>query len=277
MTATPAGRGPSEPRKRTPFLQMLTIFLCQDFRFPIPEALFFVFTLSVFFFASLGSDTSEANVAFGYVSVVTVAPLLILMVLIWRNVSSGLGGDFEKGIMQTYLTYPLGRGRLYLARLVSSVGVTYALFAVSQFLAIVVVAPAFLARQAQTFLLAYAAAFGTPLLITALVLLTAVASKQAGLPLMMGVFSYLMVGLLVSLWVGIAQLYNNYVLLGALFILNPFTPLSEYFNGVGYNFGGVLIQPPTLAVAESFVFVNYVLTVALFVAGYVWFTRAVET
>ncbi len=280
MTAAAADRSPPETRRPTPFLQMLTVFLRQDFRFPILETFAFLFVLSGFFFGVFSDYTSETALAFGYVSAATEVTLLIFMVLIWRNVSAGLGAELEKGVMQTYFTYPLSRGRLYAARLLSSVGVPYAVFIACQLLAIAVVAPAFLVRQGPTFWLGYAADFGTPLLVTALVLLVAVLAKQGGLALVAGVFSYFVVWLFLPLLVGLAQLYNNYFAIGVIYVLNPFAPVQAYFNSLSGNCYDCLITQqnytPTLASAQLFVLTSYLLTAAIFAAGYFWFTREVE-
>jgi len=254
---------------------MLTIFLQQDLRFPILEGFAFVFVLSAFFFGVMNQSQSSAQIASQYASIVMEISLLIFMVLIWRNVSSGIGAELEKGQMQTYLTYPLSRGRLYFARLLSSVGVPLMVFAASQILALVIVAPAFLVREGGTFWLVYLAAFGTPLFITAFILLMAQASKQGGLSLVAGVFSYFFLGLFLPVFVSLAESYHNAVAVGMLSVLNPLSPVLNHFNGDNcLGFG--CVPPPTLLLAQEYVIANYIVSACFFTAGYFWFRKVVE-
>jgi len=117
-------------KKGRPFLEIFTYALDEDYRFPILEIFAFLFTLAMFVFVNfnVGFETGEA-LTYSLISTLCGFLLLfIFVVLILKNVAYGLGGDLEKGVMQTLFSYPLKRRYILTAKLRSGLGIAGLLF-----------------------------------------------------------------------------------------------------------------------------------------------------
>ena len=266
-----------QSRKGSAFRELLSIFLHEDYRLPVLELFAFLFTASVFFASNPLQGYNLTSIAFSYVQSAAVLPLLIFMILIWKNIAFGLGGDFEKGVVQTYLTYPLSRTKLLIARLVSSVLIALGVLALAQFLGMYLVAPQFATAESGVLVFGFLTALANPLLLTSIVLLVAVLTKQGGLSLIVGILLYFVLQFMLIIILNYAYSIQNYYLVVASFLLNPMEALQYYLNGTGGFIGTPLsVWIPNLQNVAQIVVGTYVVTGAITIAAFVWFMRRLE-
>ncbi len=113
-------------RKPRPFLEILSSSLQGDYKFPILEFLAFLFILSSFVFTNIGgwgsTGATEQFIVFAIIRSLMGLPLFILVMLLLKNIASGIGNDLEKGTIQTLLAYPLKRRSILTAKLLSAFG-----------------------------------------------------------------------------------------------------------------------------------------------------------
>ena len=274
--------------KGSSFLELFSIFLRQDYHFPLLEVFAFLFLASILLVSSLGQGYNETYIAYSYFSSGAVSlPILVFMILVWKNLSFGLGGDFEKGVMQTFLAYPLGRLKMLGARLLSSVGVALGVLSLAELVVLLITVPAFAISQASTLALSYLAALALPILITAVVLLACVLAKSSGVPLVVGLAFYFAAGLFLPFFSAYAVQTENSVLLGATYLLNPASAYQSYynhfFNNAFVSTGVVSAFPsasawgtPGFETAAAFLVGNYLVSFVLLFMTAMWFTRRLE-
>ena len=152
--------------KGKPFLEVLFSAIHEDYRFPFLELFAFLYALGTFVFASFGvtigaqgtvQGTANEVITYGAVNSILSLPLLIFIILIFKNIAHGLGNDLEKGIIQTYFSYPLKRLGILTAKLLSALGVALLLFLGIQISGLYILAPDIVLPQLGTVLLTYAA------------------------------------------------------------------------------------------------------------------------
>ena len=100
--------------KGKPFLEVLASAIHEDYRFPFLEIFAFLYALGTFVFASFGvtitsQGTTNEAIAYTTVNSILNIPMFIFIILVFKNIAYGLGSDLEKGIIQTYFSYPLKR------------------------------------------------------------------------------------------------------------------------------------------------------------------------
>ncbi len=277
-----AGRQSTHRRKGPAFTEMLSIFLKQDYSYPVLEIFAFLFAVGILISTSSLQGYNTTYLAYSYLGMggAVGLPILVFMILIWKNISFGLGGDLEKGLMQTFLTYPLSRRRLLGARLLSSVGVAVGILSLAELAVILIMMPGLASQQASTLLLNYLSVLATPILITMIVLLVCVLAKSSGVPLLIGIVSYFFVGLFVNLFVGVAGQTKDAALLGLTYLLNPAIALQSYYN-FNFNDGSTGFFSSTWGIPgfeATLVYLvgNYAISVILLAAGVFWFARKLE-
>jgi len=262
---------------------MLSIFLRQDYHFPLLEIFAFLFLAGILLTSTLPAGYDETYIASSYFGFGAISlPILVFMILVWKNISLGLGGDLEKGVMQTFLTYPLKRLRILGARLLSSVGVALAVLTLAELVVLLATMPGFAVRQAPTLALSYLAALALPTLITAVVLAVCVFAKSSGLPLVVGLAFYFAAGLFLQFFVGYAVQTENSALLGATYLLNPAVAFQEYYSH--FSCGppsqgfvcGVTWGTPGLGAAATYLIGSYLISTFLLLVSALWFARRLE-
>jgi ABC-type transport system involved in multi-copper enzyme maturation permease subunit len=270
-----SSQGEPKKRRNSAFTELLSIFLHLDHRLPVLEASAFLFFSGVLLFSSVSNG--DASSAFSYM----VGPAglsltsLIFVILILKNLASGWGSDFEKGTMQTFLTYPLSRGKGFLARLVSSLLVPLGLLTLAQFSVVFLIAPSFALARFGSLLIGFLASLTTPLLIAALVVLAVLWAKSGGVPFALGLVAYFSILIFSAflLNIGYSAGYPN--LVWATFFLNPAYAFSNYFGnqtvGFGYN---TLV--PTYSQAVGLLAANLLLSLALLAVGTLLFVKRTE-
>jgi hypothetical protein len=271
---------PPAPGKRrtSAFAELLGIFLHLEHRFPFLEASAFLFFSSVLLFSSISVGNTGA--AFSYMVGAGGLSLtsLILVVLVLKNMASGWGSDFEKGNMETFLTYPLGRGRVYLARLVSSLFVPLGLLTLAQFSTVFLVAPSFAAGNFWNLVLGYSVALTTPLLVAAFVVPAVLWAKSSGVPFALGLVAYFFILIFSVFLLNIGYSTGNSDLVWAIFFLNPVYAFSSYFGSQQGGVGafGYASPVPTFDQAVGLLAANLALSLALLTAGALLFVERTE-
>jgi len=265
--------------KGRPFLEIFTYALDEDYRFPILEIFAFLFALGTFVFAdfALHGQTGEA-LAYSLVSRLCGFPLLfIFVVLILKNVAYGLGGDLEKGVMQTLFSYPLKRRYILTAKLLSGLGIALLLFLGIQIFGLFLLAPDVILTYPSTVFLTYAAQLCSPaLLLAGLVLLLTLRLKRGGLALVIGFilfFAWLIVSGLVF---SIAYGTGSDVILKIWAVINPNSALQTYYYHMGAVGFASEAWVPSFSEVLLYLGAGYLIVAAIFVVGYVYFERRLE-
>ena len=270
--------------KGKPFLELFASALHEDYRFPILEIFAFLYTLSTFMLVtsgygsigpmqfSLGSySLSNESAAYVLISSLLGFPLFILVILIFKNVAYGLGSDLDKGIFQSYLSYPLKRWRILTAKLLSALGIPLILFLTIQITALYIIAPDVISTYLGTVLLTYAAYLSPILLATGIMILVALVLRRGGLTLIIGIVLYFAISIISLYTRGIAAFtINSPLLLQIISVITPNFVLEQY-----YTTGTPFSEPWTPVFSEvlNVMGISYAIIAFLFFLGYYYFTR----
>jgi ABC-type transport system involved in multi-copper enzyme maturation permease subunit len=266
-----------EKRKGKPFLEILSSAIHEDYRFPILEVFAFLYALGTFALASFGSILSSQGaasgeaVAYQLTSSLLGIPLFIFVILIFKNIAYGLGSDLEKGIIQTYFSYPLKRRGILTAKLLSAIGVSVVLFLGIQISALYILAPDIVVPHFGTVLLTYIANLSYPLIITGILLLVTMIIKRGGLTLVVGIVLYFALSIVSGIVYFIAYAAKSTLLLQVFSVLSPQTALQQYYSP-GLVFLTEFWTPSFLDVLLS-VGASYAIVAVLFFVNYYYFSR----
>ena len=264
--------------KGKPFLEIFASFLNEDYRFPILEIFAFLYTLGPFVFGTVRSylvPLYEESIAYMLTSSLLGMPafmfLFILVILVFKNVAFGLGNDLEKGIFQSYLSYPLKRWRILTAKLLSALGIPLILFLTIQITALYIIAPDVISTYLGTVLLTYAAYLSPILLATGIMILVALVLRRGGLTLIIGIVLYFAISIISLYTRGIAAFtINSPLLLQIISVITPNFVLEQY-----YTTGTPFSEPWTPVFSEvlNVMGISYAIIAFLFFLGYYYFTR----
>jgi len=261
--------------KGKPFLEVFASALHEDYRFPILEIFAFLYALGTFVFASFPLTTSTSVsgefMAYGVTSSLLGMPLFVFIILIFKNIAYGLGSDIEKGIIQTFFSYPLKRRWVLSAKLLSALGVALLLFLSIQISALYVLAPDVIAPNIGAVLLTYAADLSYPLLIAGIMLLVTLVLRRGGLALVLGIVLYFALRIISSLAMFVAFAIDSPSILQILSVISPDVVLSMYYHSLGQFVGGLWI--PTFSEVLLYVGASYAIVASLFFAAYLYFSR----
>jgi len=257
------------------FLEIFASAVYEDYRFPVLEFFAFLYALGTFVFASFGSMSMSATgeiVAYNVVSSLLGMPLFVFIILIFKNVAYGLGSDIEKGIIQTFFSYPLKRRWILSAKLLSALGVALLLFFSIQISALYILAPDVVTPYLGTVLLTYAANLSFPLLVAGIILLVTLGLRRGGLALILGIVLYFALGIISSLAMFVAFATNSALGLQILSVISPNFVLARYYQPYG-PIGGSELWTPTFSEVLLYVGASYVVVASLFALGYLYFSR----
>lgn len=262
--------------KGRPFFEILSSALQEDYRFPILEIFVFLYALSTFalaavFFGALPSGSS-AQSAFNLVSVASGTPLFIFIILVFKNVAFGLGGDLERGTLQTFLSYPIRRRSIITAKLLSAVGLSLAIFVGLQILGLSILAPTIFSNQLQVLLVTYLAAVCSPFIITGIILMITIFLRRGAIALVVGIVLYFAFSIVSGIVTFLAYALRSSLPLQILSIFSPSVAASAYYGTEGSIFGASL-WTPTLQDVYLFILAGYVLMIGLFAVDYYLFDR----
>jgi hypothetical protein len=268
--------------KGKPFLEIFASALNEDYKFPILEVFALLYTLGTFIFANFtgtGAQYAKSGESIAFNLVNSLAggafgavglPVLIIVILILKNIAYGLGNDLDKGIIQTFLSYPLKRRWLLTAKLLSSLGVALLLFMGIQLFALSILAPEIVSPYISTVLLTFAAILSYPLLVASLVLVITLFLKRGNTALIVGIILYFASGMIPNLLAFAATATGSNLPLKAYAIINPNIALTRlYITGGG-------LWTPTFNEALLYIGVSYALIVSIFIVGYLYFERRLE-
>ena len=266
--------------KGRPFLEVLASAIHEDYRFPLLEVFAFLYALGTFVFASFGVSitalgttgqamaTLKETVAYGAVSSLLSMPLLIFIILIFKNIAYGLGSDLEKRIIQTYFSYPIKRWGILTAKLLSALGVALLLFLGMQISGLYILAPDIILPQLGTVLLTYVASLSYPLLIAGIMLLLTLKLRRGGISLVVGLVLYFAMSMVTGIATIVAIFTESPLAFQIISAISPSLILQQYYAGTLGDFWAPAFSEVLLYTGVSYVFVAVV-----FVLGYIYFSR----
>jgi len=264
--------------KGKPFLEIFASVLHEDYRFPVLEIFAFLYTLGPFVFGNVTSyfvPTYDESIAYMTTSSLLGMPafmfLFILVILVFKNVAFGLGSDLEKGIFQSYLSYPLKRWRILTSKLLSALGIPLILFLSIQIAAFYIIAPDIISTYLGTVLLTYAAYLSSILLATGIMILVALVLRRGGLALVIGIVLYFALSIIPLYIRGVvAYAMNSPLLLQILSVVTPNFVLEQYYTtGTSVS----IIWTPIFSEVLIVMGISYAIIAFLFFLGYYYFTR----
>jgi ABC-type transport system involved in multi-copper enzyme maturation permease subunit len=263
-------------RKGRPFLEIFASALNEDYRFPILEVFAFLYALGTFALANF-VPMASANVTGEYTAYIVTSsllgmPLLIFLILIFKNIAYGLGSDIEKGIVQTYFSYPLKRRSILSAKLLSALGLSLALFLGIQVSSLYVLAPDIAAPYFVTVLLTYAASLSSLFLIAGIILLVTLVLRRGGLALVLGIVLYFALAIIQSLVTFISLATKSVLGLQIISVFSPNVALATYYQVYAYPVGSQL-WTPTFTEVLIYVGASYAIVFSLFLLAYFYFSR----
>jgi ABC-type transport system involved in multi-copper enzyme maturation permease subunit len=260
-----------------PFLEVFSSALHEDYRFPFLEVFAFMYALGTFIFASFGTTatsgagqavaTANETIAYGFVSSALSLPLFIFIVLAFKNIAYGLGSDLEKGIMQTYFSYPLRRWGILSAKLISALGVALLLFLSVQIVGLYIVAPEIVVPQLGTVLLTYASSLSYPLLIAGIMLLLTLKLRRGGISLVAGILLYFAMSVVSGVATVFATATKSPLSLQIISVISPNVALQQYYGGL-FEFWA-----PSFLEVIMYTGTSYLIVAVVFLFGYVYFGR----
>ena len=258
-----------------PFLEVFASALHEDYRFPILEIFAFLYALGTFVFASFGPTmyfeaVSGEVIAYYLTASLLGLPLFIFIILIFKNIAYGLGSDLEKGIIQTYFSYPLKRRGILTAKLLSALGIALILFLTIQISALYVLAPDIVSPYLGTVLLTYVANLSYPLLIAGIILLVTLVLRRGGLTLVIGIVLYFAMGIISSIAMSVAFATDSPLALQIISVISPNVVLSRYYSTyVPFP----ELWAPTFSEVLLYIGASYVVVAFFFFLGYLYFSR----
>ena len=267
---------PKEKKPGAAFRELLSLFLYTDNRFPFFEATAFLLVACALLFGQIPSNSDAGaftfTAGFSGLSITTV----IFLVVVLKNLASGFGGEFDKGTMQTLLNYPLGRGRLLLARLTSAVVLVVGLLAIVEFGTAALISPTLVAQHFPMLMSGFLTSLSVPLLIAAVATLLVMVSKSGGVALAVGLTAYFGIVVLSAFLIQWGFSLQNRVAVLVVYLLNPAYSFMQYFGQGAYCGYPCFLSPPSLEASAVILISNLVITLSIFALGALYFTRRLE-
>jgi len=260
--------------KCKPFLEILSSSLHGDYKFPILEFLAFLFLLSSFVFTSFGfssSEVPEEYFVYRMTSSLMGLPLFIFAMLLFKNISSGIGNDLEKGTMQTILAYPLKRRSILTAKLISAFVAATLLFLGMQFSALYILAPDMVAPHLQVVLLTYVAYMSLPLLVASITLLLTLILRKGTLAVVIGLMLFFLFSTLSSLVSLAAYAMDSLLPLQLCSLLVPNIVMDSYYSSLQPMAN--IFWRPSFSEALLYSGTGYCFTAVILLLSYLYFSR----
>jgi ABC-type transport system involved in multi-copper enzyme maturation permease subunit len=272
-------KGVNELGKGKPFLEVLSSAIHEDYRFPFLELFAFLYAAGTFVLANFtvsvySQATTNEAIAYTVTTSLISGSLIVFILLILKNVAYGLGSDLEKGIIQSYFSYPLRRRGILTAKLLSAIGFSLLLFLGIQISALYILAPDIVLPQFSTIILTYAANLSYPLFISAIMLLMTLKLRRGGIGLVVGIVLYFAMSIVSSIAFFVAAATESALGLQIISVIAPTYALQYYYGGLaGVAEFSSVSWTPTLSETMLYVGGSYVIVASLFVIGYVYFSR----
>jgi len=258
-----------------PFLEILASSLHGDYKFPIPEFLAFLFLLSSFVFASFGgfgsTGVAEEYFVFFMINSLMGLPLFILVMLLLRNITSGIGNDLEKGTIQTIFAYPLRRHSILTAKIFSAFAAAVILFLGTQISALYILAPDMVAPNLSVVLLAYVAKLSVAIFIGSMTLLLTLILRRGSLAIVIGILFFFLFSIMTSLVSFLAQAISSPLPLQLYSLIDPSLAIDFYYSSL--QFGVHTLWAPSLSEGVLYMGAGYGLTASFLFLSYFYFCR----
>ena len=262
--------------KGRPFLEVFTCALNEDYRFPILEILVFLCALCTFILASLAAGSGFTGEAFAHNLVSSSTwPLIILVVFsILKNIAYGLGSDIEKGITQTLFSYPLKRGYILTAKLLSALGIPLLLFLGISIFGLFLLFPDIIIANPGIVFLTYAAQLSPVLLTAGLLVLLALRLKRGVPALIIGLALCFVLFVIFDALANSIAYTTDYLSLKIYAVITPNLALQEYYLATqGFSFENWV---PSFSETLLYLLAGYLLVAVVFIIGYVYFKRGLR-
>jgi len=267
--------------KGKPFLEVLASAINEDYRFPILEIFVFLYALGTFALASFAGilstmGTSGEAVAYSLTTSVLGTPLFVFLILVFKNPAYGFGSDIEKGVIQTYLSYPLKRHQILSAKLLSAIGLSLLILLSIQVSALYLLAPDIVANFFGTVMLTYAASLSPVLFVSGIILLATLFIRRGGLSLVFGIVLYFALSIVSSMATFMAFATKSPVPLKVISLLYPNTVLSLFYR-MQFFPGMEQVWAPTFLEVALYIGASYAITAFVFAIAYIYFCRRFST
>ncbi|HDH43981.1 MAG TPA: hypothetical protein ENG66_01045 [Thermococcus sp.] len=262
--------------KGRPFLEIFTLALNEDYRFPILEIFAFLYALGTFAMASFGTPgvaAAEEASAYYLVNSLSGLPLFVFLILIFKNVAYGLGKDLEQGVIQTLFSYPLKRWQVLTAKLLSAIGVALLLFLGIQISALFILAPGIIKAYFTAVLLTYAAQLSVLFFLTGILLLFTLFLKRGGLAIVAGIILYFALSMIPTFVMFYAYATGSSLPLKILAVINPTIVLQRYYLGEAFFFFPEEIWVPSFFEVLLYLSSSYIVVAFIFLIAYIYFER----
>ncbi len=243
------------------------------------EIFCFLYAIGAFIFAGFsfglgGVSSSGDAVAYGLTSSLLGFPLFIFVVLILKNLAFGLGNDLEKGIVQTFFSYPIKRRWILSAKLLSAVGVGLVPFVGILTAGLYVLAPDVVGPHIGIVLLTFATSLSEPLLVAGIVLLVTLLLKRGAVALVLGIVTYFALFIVQGIVSVIAAFTNNVTGLQILSVISPSLIEGRYFSAQSTGpFFTTTSWAPTFTDVLAYTAGSYIIVAIVFLLGYMYFSR----
>ena len=252
------------------FWRFLKITVQEDFRSPVAELFAFLMALAPLTLYVSGPDYSSSFTdaqAFSYLSSALGLSAFLFLILIFKNVSFGLGSDLEKGVTASFLTFPLSRGKYLAAKLISGALLPFLMFMVFPLPVVFAFAPRF-GNLGALFLYWEIVACGY-LIIIGLMTLVALATKRGATSLIAGLALYF-ASEFASAFALFFALRGNKTAFYAVSLLNPSELWVSHYKMLGASL------TVSSSVAYALTLASGMLGVALVLAAFLVFERVVQ-
>ena len=193
----------------------------------------------------------------------------ITFIIVLKNIAYGLANEIRKGLLQTYLTYPIGRGRLLLVKVISGILVPVAFVVLSIAVSTAITFPELAAEHPEVLL-------AGSLLPAALMLLVAIVVKRGGTSLAIGIAIVFALQIANSLLMMTASLTGWESAWRAYYVLSPFSAyLAHYSVPGGFTLPGKSLKLE-LWECHAYLASHYAIIVALYALAFAYFLRRFE-
>ncbi|MGC8674619.1 MAG: hypothetical protein ACP5TI_05835 [Thermoprotei archaeon] len=251
------------------FSRFLKITIQEDFRFPVAEIFAFLMALAPLTLYVEGANYASLSdsQAFSYFSSALGLSGFLFLIMIFKNISFGLGSDLEKGVTNSFLTFPISRGKYLTAKLISGALLPFLMFMVAPLPLVIAYAPNF--GNYGALLLYWAITASGYMVIIGLMNLVAMATKKGATSLIAGLGLYFAA----EFASGFALFFaarGNRTAFYAISLLNPSELWTSHYRMLGASL------TVSTGIAASLTIASALLGIALLLASYASFEKVVQ-
>lgn len=261
-------------------LEFISMELSETWRFPLPELFSFLYVLFPLFFSylvrSIVMGPPEAKLVF-VASLAEGTVSLITILLILKNISYGLANELKGGLIQTYLSYPVGRVALLSVKVFSGILIPLAYVVFSTLTFAYVNLPGLVTKYFNVLALSLLSLIGQLMLAAGLLLLISILVKGGGASLGLGIASLFGLDALSMAFNMLGGTTGEEVYWHAYYLLNPLDALVNHYGSlrflyVGYGRG----FKPSLNQCLTYLSLHYLIVSLIYLASFAYFARRFE-